>query len=102
MLQPSTDFRIMALTSDIWTSHATQGYITITAYYVSKDWKIQSYVLCTCERPERHTGIKIATRSQEAAEVRNIDDEQKHPTCQLLWIFWNETTYLVLHSTASC
>jgi len=44
----------LALTSDIWTSNA---YITITAHYITEDWKIQSYVLCTYEMAERHTGI---------------------------------------------
>ena len=31
-------------------------------HYITEDWKIQSYVLCTCEMPERHTGVNIATR----------------------------------------
>ena len=65
----------VALTTDIWTSRATQAYITITAHYITEEWKIQSYVLCTCEMPERHTGINIATRIREAAETWNIDDE---------------------------
>ena len=53
----------LALTSDIWTSRATQAYVTVTAHYISEDWKIQSYVLCTCEKPEMHTGVNIAAGS---------------------------------------
>ena len=65
----------LALTSDIWTSCATQAYVTITAHYITEDWRIQSYVLCTCEMPERHTGVNIATRLREVTEMWNIDDE---------------------------
>ena len=65
----------LALTSDIWTSRATQAYVTITAHYITEDWRIQSYVLCTCEMPEKHTGVNIATRLREVAEMWNIDDK---------------------------
>ena len=63
----------LALTTDIWTSRTTQAYVTITAHYITEEWKIQSYVLCTCEMAERHTSINIATRIEEAAEMWNID-----------------------------
>ena len=63
----------LALTTDIWTSRTTQAYATITVHYITEEWKIQSYVLCTCEMAERHTSINIATRIEEAAEMWNID-----------------------------
>ena len=63
----------LALTTDIWTSRTTQSYVTITAHYITEEWKIQSYVLCTCEMAERHTSINIATRIEEAAKMWNID-----------------------------
>ena len=79
----------LALTMDIWTSRTTQAYVTITAHYIIEEWKIQSYVLCTCEMAERHTSINIATRIEEAAEMWNIDVwylEQEPQTCLLLII----------------
>ena len=63
----------LALTMDIWTSCTTQTYVTITAHYITEEWKIQSYVLCTCEMAERHTSINITTRIEDAAEMWNID-----------------------------
>ena len=63
----------LALTTDIWTSRATQAYVAITAHYITEEWKIQSYVLCTFEMAERHTNI--ATRIKETAEMWNIDGE---------------------------
>ena len=65
----------LALTTDIWTSRTTQAYVTLTAHYITEEWKIQSYVLCTCEMAERHTSINIATRIEEATEMWNIDDK---------------------------
>ena len=36
-----------SLTTDIWTSCATEAYITVTLHGVFKDWSIQSFVLAT-------------------------------------------------------
>ena len=46
--------------------------MTITAHYISDEWKIESNVLCTSEMAEKHTGANIALRIQEVLEVRNI------------------------------
>ena len=66
---------VVALTTDIWTSHDTQAYITITAHCITEGWKIQSYVLCACEVAERHTGMNIATRINEVVKMWNMSDE---------------------------
>ena len=71
-LQESLSVRNLAITTDIWTSRATEAYITITAHYISDEWKIESNVLCTSEMAERHTGANIALRIQEVLEVWNI------------------------------
>lgn len=34
---------LVALTTDGWTSRATESYITVTAHYVNKDWEIESH-----------------------------------------------------------
>ena len=71
-LRESLSVRNLAITTDIWTSRATEAYMTITAHYISDEWKIESNVLCTCEMAERHTGANIALRIQEVLEVWNI------------------------------
>ena len=71
-LQESLSIRKLADTTDIWTSRATEAYMTITAHYISNEWKIESNVLCTSEMTERHTGTNIASRIQEVLEVWNI------------------------------
>ena len=60
--------RHVGLTSDIWTSAATQGYITVTAYLISDGWELCSQVLLTREMGEHHTGVNISERLLEAAK----------------------------------
>ena len=67
--------RHVGLTSDIWTSAATQGYITVTAHFISDNWKFCSRVLLTKEMGKRHTGINISERLLEAAKEWGITDE---------------------------
>nr|XP_061794906.1 E3 SUMO-protein ligase ZBED1-like [Nerophis lumbriciformis] len=51
----------VAITSDAWTSVATESYITITAHYINKDWQMLSHVLQTRSVYESHTGAHMAT-----------------------------------------
>ena len=50
----------VALTTDIWTSSATEAYMTATLHYISPSWDLRSFVLATTAFPERHTGAAIA------------------------------------------
>ena len=49
----------IALTTDIWTSSATEAYITVSAHYISAEWGMILCVLETPDMPERHTGQNI-------------------------------------------
>ena len=44
----------IALTTDSWTSRATQSYNTITAHFL-EDWNMRSFVLQTRVMQESHT-----------------------------------------------
>jgi len=37
----------VAVTTDIWTSRATQAYITVTVHFLTDSWKMESKVLQT-------------------------------------------------------
>lgn len=50
----------VSLTTDIWTSIATEAYVTVSGHFISPDWDMYSVVLTTCAFPERHTGIEIS------------------------------------------
>jgi hypothetical protein len=50
----------ISLTTDGWTSKATQSYITITAHYIAQDWLLQSAVLQTRPLFESHTAENLS------------------------------------------
>lgn len=58
--------RSVALTTDGWTSRATESYVTITSVHITPDWKLQNFVLQTRALPESHTGENIAKVIKEA------------------------------------
>ena len=62
----------MVVATDIWISRPTEAYITITAYYISNELKVESNVSCTSEMVERHADINTASSIQEVLEIRNI------------------------------
>lgn len=50
----------IALTTDIWTSIATEAYLGVTCHFLGKDWEMESYSLTTMPLEERHTAANIA------------------------------------------
>ena len=58
----------ISLTTDIWSSAATEVYITVTAHYISPEWQLYFCVLETPDMPERYTGQNIADRLVEIAD----------------------------------
>lgn len=50
----------ISITTDGWTSRATQSYITITAHGINSDWEMVNCVLQTRALFESHTGHNIA------------------------------------------
>ncbi len=50
----------LALTTDVWTSVATEAYLGITCHYITDDWDMQSFCLTTMPLQDRHTASNIA------------------------------------------
>ena len=50
----------VGLTTDLWTSHANEGYLTLTAQYITPEWIQKTRVLGTRVLESRHTGDKVA------------------------------------------
>ena len=67
---------MIALTTDIWTSRATQSFAMTTAHYINKEWNLTSCVLETIHFPGHHTGISISEKIQETLGHYNIDVKQ--------------------------
>lgn len=49
----------VSLTTDIWTSRQTRGFITVTAHFITSDWCLKSAVLETAPLKKDHTAENI-------------------------------------------
>lgn len=54
------DAKYVSSTTDIWTSRKTQGFITVTAHFISPEWELLSVVLETTRMIKSHTAENIA------------------------------------------
>lgn len=50
----------IALTTDGWTSLATNAYVTVTAHLISETWELNDFVLQTKELRSSHTAENVA------------------------------------------
>ncbi len=50
----------VSFTIDIWTSNHMESYMTVTAYFISEDWRLHSFVLETKVLEVSHTAANIA------------------------------------------
>jgi len=66
----------MALTTDIWTSVATEAYLGITCHYIGNDWKRTSVYLTNMPLEDRHTSTNIAEWMEEVAVKFEIPFEE--------------------------
>ncbi|KAK2653795.1 hypothetical protein Ddye_013651 [Dipteronia dyeriana] len=52
----------ICLTSDLWTSIATDGYMCLTAHFIDKNWVLQKKVLSFCFMPPPHDRVSLADK----------------------------------------
>ena len=57
----------VSITTDCWTSHATESYMTVTALFVNNKYEFKSYVLQTRKLDERHTTEHLAKELENCA-----------------------------------
>ena len=57
----------VALTTDMWTSKAMEGYISMTVHFISSNWTMSSLVMATAGFVNSHTGANIGKRMVEIA-----------------------------------
>ena len=63
----------IALSTDIWTSIATQAYITVAAHFISPDWELNTFLLQTINFPENHTAENISEKIKEILANFSLD-----------------------------
>lgn len=62
----------ISLTTDGWTSKATQSYNTVTSHFIDQNWQLKSYVLQTRPLFESHTAQNLADVLQESVKEWNL------------------------------
>lgn len=55
----------ISLISDLWTSINIEGYITSTAHYIDKNWKLNSKILNFYHMLASHTSFELCKRMSE-------------------------------------
>ncbi|CAB4011938.1 zinc finger BED domain-containing 1-like [Paramuricea clavata] len=65
----------VALTSDLWTSRATESYLTVTCHYLTSSWVLQSRVLETFAFKSSHTAENIAASFLRVAKSWEISEK---------------------------
>ena len=58
--QELKDVQYLGLTTDMWTSRANDGYIFLTAHYITPTFQMVHRNLQSCPFPINHTAINIA------------------------------------------
>ncbi|XP_026400559.1 zinc finger BED domain-containing protein RICESLEEPER 2-like [Papaver somniferum] len=69
--------RRICLTSDMWTSVTTTGYISLTAHYLDQDWVLQKKLLNLCPLPPPHTGEHLSAKLFAMIEDCGIEDKSR-------------------------
>ncbi|XVF28957.1 hypothetical protein REPUB_Repub15cG0077500 [Reevesia pubescens] len=52
----------ICLTSDLWTSITTDGYICLTTHFIDANWKLQKRILTFSFMPPPHTGVALSEK----------------------------------------
>ena len=50
----------VSLTTDLWTSNQTIGYMCLTCHFLDSNWKLQKRILNFGSLAPPHTGLAIA------------------------------------------
>jgi len=64
----------ICLTSNLWTSCTTEGYIALTTHYVDSNWKLKSKILNFCHLLLPHTGFELSKKINECLHEWGIEE----------------------------
>ena len=67
----------VSFTTDMWTYNQMEGYMTVTAHFISEDWRLHSFMLETKVMEVSHTAANIAERLCEVLEEFEIPAEKR-------------------------
>lgn len=65
----------ISLTSDCWSSVTMDGYISLTAHFIDKDWSLQKRVLNFSFLPPPHSGVALCDKIVSLLREWEIDNQ---------------------------
>lgn len=65
----------VVLTTDIWTSRATEAYLTVSCHIIDENWQMQAYVLQTCSFQGQHNAENICSELKRVTQEWGITDK---------------------------
>ena len=65
----------VCLTSDLWTSIATDGYMCITTHFIDANWVLQKRVLNFCHIPPPHNGVSLFENVYKLLSMLGIENK---------------------------
>ncbi|CAL4947872.1 unnamed protein product [Urochloa decumbens] len=64
-----------SLTTDMWTSNQTLGYIVVTCHFIDADWKLQKRIIKFIDVKTPHTGAELYNNIQNCIQDWGIEDK---------------------------
>lgn len=68
----ATEAEYVTLTTDTWTSNCTEGYMAVTAHFITNNWELKSFLLECFSFTERHTAENLRNELVRVANDWNI------------------------------
>ncbi|KAL0002097.1 hypothetical protein SO802_015878 [Lithocarpus litseifolius] len=65
----------VCLTSDLWTSIASDGYMCVTAHFIDANWVLQKRVLNFCHMPPPHNGVSLFEKVYKLLSMWGIENK---------------------------
>ncbi|CAB5364726.1 unnamed protein product [Rhizophagus irregularis] len=65
----------ISFTTDIWTSPSTKSFLSLTAHFIDKEWKLRSVIVDFIQMYGSHTGENIKNTFISGLENLSIEDK---------------------------
>ena len=65
----------VSLTTDMWTSNQTLGYMCITCHFIDAKWKLQKKIIRFCMLETPHNGVAMFTVLLKSLQEWNIESK---------------------------
>ena len=62
----------LSLTTDMWTSNQTLGYIVVTCHFIDAEWKLQKRIIKFIDVKTPHTGVELFNNIQNCIQDWSI------------------------------